>query len=142
MIHKRLENPGPGPRFSITFHSRPSMRRSQNERRQEVSDDIQPPLSMAQQASSRNPGRIRQELSQEEFPSRTDGGSDYERWSRLASDGEDCQMKGPYLMLWQWLERKYPEVLEDYRNDRTRFQKKIRQLNDKRDSRPKEEIVA
>ncbi len=51
-------------------------------------------------------------------------------------------MKGPYLMLWQWLERKYPEVLEDYRNDRTRFQKKIRQLNDKRDSRPKEEIVA
>jgi len=50
------------------------------------------------------------------------------------------RMQSPYLgryrMLWRWLERKYPEVLEDYKQHRTHFQKEIRDLNDKRDSRP------
>jgi len=34
--------------------------------------------------------------------------------------------RGVYRMLWDWLERFHPQVLEEYKLDRMRFQKKMR----------------
>ena len=44
--------------------------------------------------------------------------------------------RGMYQLLWRWLEKKYPEVWEDYKAHRASFNKKARKLADERDSRP------
>jgi hypothetical protein len=45
--------------------------------------------------------------------------------------------RGRFRLLWAWLEKRYPEVLEDFKQHRSRFYKQVRQAKDQRDSRPK-----